>query len=202
VIIVVITTLSLQQYQATLQRLEEYQMEPLFNVFPRNQSPGVVICLAATRLKAGLNRAFQEAGFKVTTEQWSILSSLRELDGVHQSALAERIAKDRHNVARILALMEKADMVRREPHRKDKRCQTVFLTEKGKRITEELIPVAMDFLGYSLAGVTREDLQNLFRILGHIVENLEGNNDEASATTLACFPESDDAPRDVADANH
>jgi DNA-binding MarR family transcriptional regulator len=165
-------------------------MEPLFSVFPRHQSPGFVICLAATRLKAGLNRAFQQAGLKVTTEQWSILSSLRELDGVHQSFLAERIAKDRHNVARILALLEKADLIRREPHHRDKRCQKVFLTEKGKNITEQLVPVAMDFLAYALQGLTSDDLRVMHRILGHILGNVAGSDDDDGSSTRACNQES------------
>lgn len=166
-------------------------MEPLFSVFPRHESPGFVICHAATQLKAGLNRAFQEAGLKVTTEQWSILSSLSERDGVHQSALAERIAKDRHNVARILALLEKADLIRREPHQRDKRCQRVFLTDKGRDITDQLIPVAMDFLAFALEGLTRDDHRAMHRILGRILENLGGSGDDSNTSSLACTREPD-----------
>ncbi len=169
-----------------------------FSVFPRNQSPGFVIYRASTCLKAGLNRAFQEHGFNVTPEQWAILSSLWELDGMHQSALAERTSKDRHNVARILSLLEKAGLVRREPHRHDKRCQKVFLTDKGKEIKQELVAIAMEFLGRALAGLTQEDLHAMNRIAGQIITNLEGTEDEAGGCGASCLDEQEISPRRAA----
>jgi len=161
-------------------------MDLKFSVFPRHQSPGFLIYRASTLLRAGLKGAFQDAGFNVTPEQWAILSSLWELDGMHQSALAERTAKDRHNVTRILNLLEKADLVRREPHGQDKRCQKVFLTDKGKEIKEDLVPIAMNFLGRALRGLTQEDLRVMNRILTQVIENVGGSSDRAGVSDLSC----------------
>ena len=161
-------------------------MELKFSVFPRHQSPGFVIYRASTCLKAALNRAFQEAGVNVTPEQWAVLSSLWEKDGVVQRTLAERTSKDRHNVTRILNLLEKAGMVRREPHLKDKRCQKIFLTRKGKDIKKDLVPIAMDFLDHALAGLTQEDLQAIFRILGQVIKNVAGTDDSGAASCVPC----------------
>jgi DNA-binding MarR family transcriptional regulator len=148
-------------------------MEPKFNLFPRHKSPGFVICQTATRIKAGLSRAFQEKGFNVTPEQWSILSSLQESDGIHQSALAERAAKDRHNVTRILNLLSKAGFVTRERHPADMRCQRVFLTDEGRTLQTDLVPIVTEFLSEALDGVSKQDLDEMTRILGQITRNLE-----------------------------
>ncbi len=147
-------------------------MKLRFSIFPRNQSPGFVIYRAAARMKAELTRSFHARGFNVTPEQWGILCSLRESDGVHQAALAERTAKDRHNITRILNLLEKAGLVRRDLHPIDKRCQRVFLTDEGKALQAKLVPIVADFLDNALDGLTQKDLEDMKRILMRITKNV------------------------------
>ena len=161
-------------------------MELAFRTFPRHESPGYVIYRTAIQLKVGLSREFQANGFHVTPEQWGVLSILWEKDGIHQSLLAERAAKDRHNIARILTLLEKRGLIRRTPHPEDKRCQKVYLTEQGQALKAKLIPIVTDFLNRALAGLTQDDLAQVNRILGHIVKNLTGAADPLSSSLDQC----------------
>jgi DNA-binding MarR family transcriptional regulator len=147
-------------------------MKPRLNVFPRTESPGFVICQTSMCLKAGLHRAFQSEGYDITPEQWTVLSSLWEAEGVHQSLLAEKTAKDRHNIARILNLLEKGGLVRRQPDRGDLRRRKVYLTEAGRSLKPELVRVSIGFLEEAFAGMTQEDLSSLIRILRRILNNL------------------------------
>jgi len=151
-------------------------MKPPFSIHPREQTPGRMIFRTAILMKVGLTRAFQDNGFDVTLEQWGLLTSLRESDGIHQSALAERTGKDRHNVTRILNLMAKAGLVRRELHPEDKRCQRVFLTDKGIAVQAVMLPIVVDFFGKAFEGLSQEDLQELTRILVHITGNLASSH--------------------------
>ncbi len=148
-------------------------MKLRLKVFPRTASPGFVICQTSTWLKAGLHRAFQSEGFDVTPEQWTVLSSLWEAEGVHQSLLAEKTAKDRHNVTRILNLLEKSGLVRREPDSRDRRLQRIYLTAAGKALKPKLVRIVTGFLEESFRGMTQEDLNSLMRTLGQIRSNLE-----------------------------
>jgi DNA-binding MarR family transcriptional regulator len=127
-------------------------------------------------MKAGLHRAFQSEGFNVTPEQWTVLSSLWEAEGVHQSLLAEKTLKDRHNITRILNLLERAGLVRRETDRGDLRRQRVYLTEAGKALKPELVRIAIDFLQKALAGMSQEDLNSMQRILGQVLDNLDSDS--------------------------
>ncbi len=145
---------------------------PEIGVFPRNESPGFLIYRTAVLLKAGLRRAFQAKGLDVTPEQWSVLGSLWEREGVHQSRLAEKTEKDRHNITRILDLMEKRRLIQRKADRNDKRCQRIYLTEAGKELELELIPIAADFLDQAFDRLTDKDVSALKRILGQIMCNL------------------------------
>lgn len=132
-------------------------------------------------MKVGLLRAFQAQGFNVTPEQWTVLSSLWEDDGLNQTLIAERTLKDRHNITRILNLLENGGMVRRESDSGDRRCQKVYLTEAGKALEPKLIRVATDFLHEAFAGMSQEDLNSMKRILGQILKNVSGQSQNSEA---------------------
>ncbi len=141
-------------------------------LFPRKESPGFLIRRTATLLKTGLREAFQEHGMDVTPEQWSVLGSLWEKEGVHQSRLAEKTHKDRHNITRILDLLERRGLILRKADENDKRCQRVYLTEAGKELERTLVPIATEFLQYAFRGLTQKQVSMLKDILGHITGNL------------------------------
>ncbi len=143
------------------------------SVFPRSESPGFMILRASSLMNARLSTFFQTKGFNVTPEQWSILGSLLEIDGIHQSLLAKKTAKDRHNITRMLNLLEERGLIRRERHHTDKRRLLVYLTKDGGELATKLVPVVTEFLQLSLSGLTRTDLAQMKRALAHIATNLE-----------------------------
>lgn len=144
-----------------------------FNISPIENSPGFIIHHLDLLLKLGLQKSFQAEGLNITTEQWGILNCLWEEEGIHQSAIAERIHKDRHTITRMLNLLEKNGFVRRAPTSKDKRRLNVFLTDSGRDMKEKLVPIAIGFLEVAFTGLTQEETNELLRILGHITGNLE-----------------------------
>ncbi len=151
-------------------------MKPKISVFPRSESPGFMIVKASSLMNARLSSVFQIKGFNVTPEQWSVLGCLLECDGIHQSMLAKKTAKDRHNITRMLNLLEKRGLIRRQQHHTDKRCLLVYLTEDGRELATKLIPVVSEFLHLSLAGLSRSDLSQMKRALAQIATNLETIN--------------------------
>jgi len=171
--IVVITTMSRDAIARQKGKcFGERQMKLKPNIFPRIESPGFLIYRTATQMKVGLLRAFQEKGFNVTPEQWTVLSSLWEGEGLNQTLLAEKTLKDRHNITRILNLLEKGGLVRREPDSGDRRRQRVYLTEAGRALKPQLVRIVTDFLQKALTGMSQEDLNSMKRILAQILKNL------------------------------
>jgi len=81
--------------------------------FPLDRSPAYWINRLARDLAGFLHRSFLAAGFDVTAPQWAVLNRLWEEEGLHQSDLAARIVRDRHNLARIIWGMEKKGLIRR-----------------------------------------------------------------------------------------
>jgi DNA-binding MarR family transcriptional regulator len=142
-------------------------------VFPVDESPGFLIYRLKTQLAAALQRAFQTAGHDVTPEQWGVLSRLWAQEGIHQSELAQRAEKDRHNMTRILNLLERNGFIERRPSPEDRRIFRVFLTQEGRDLQGKLAPIVIGHLESAFAGLTATDLQTMRRIHSHILENLE-----------------------------
>jgi len=147
-------------------------MQIELSVFPLGNSPGYIIHRLDMLMSLGLQHAFQAKGFNITPEQWGVLNRLWENEGIHQSALAERAAKDRHNITRILNLLGKNGLIRRTPDGKDNRRLNVYLTEEGKGLKQKLIPIVIDYLQKCFEGLTQEEVQDLTRVHEHILKNL------------------------------
>lgn len=148
-----------------------------FAVPPIKNSPGFIIHHLDLLLKSGIHRAFQAEGINITAEQWAILSCLWEKEGIHQSALAKSIGKDRHTITRMLNLLDKNGFVTRVPTDEDKRRLNVYLTDKGRDLREILVPIALGFLEKAFAGLTQEETTEFIRVLRHITGNLESLKD-------------------------
>jgi len=120
-----------------------------------------------------LRRTFQAHGYDVTPEQWGVLRSLCHAEGVNQSQLGENTFKDRHNITRILGLLEKRGLVERRIDEGDKRAYRVFLTEAGRKEQDALQGLVDRHQETLLNGLKREEVASLRRIFEHIVSNIE-----------------------------
>jgi DNA-binding MarR family transcriptional regulator len=143
------------------------------DVFHMDESLGFIIHHLDLRLKLGLHKAFKAKGINITAEQWGILNCLWEEEGIHQSAIAERIAKDRHSITRMLNRLESNGFVMRVPADGDKRRLNVHLTDSGRGLKEILIPIVLVFLKKAFAGLTPKEISEVIRTLNHIAKNLE-----------------------------
>src|SRR4051795_12586285 len=77
----------------------------------------------------GLNQTFRQrvAHLNLTPDQYSILRWLTEGDaaGLTQRQITELMASDPNTITSTLARMEKAGMISRNPHEKDRRAKRV-----------------------------------------------------------------------------
>ena len=141
--------------------------------FKQENSPGFIIHRLDTLLKLALRHAFQEKGFDFTAEQWGVLFRLYGREGIHQSELGDRTGKDRHNITRILNLMEKKGYIRRTPDEHDKRRYNIFLTEKSREIEEDLISTVIDFIEKAFTGLTQREIREMQKVHKRIIGNVE-----------------------------
>ena len=108
----------------------------------------------------GLNQAFRQriAHLGITPDQFSILRWLNEGDpnGLTQRTLTDLMASDPNTITSTLTRMERAGLVSREPHERDRRAHRVRMKPKGRRAFEEGRELAMDLQAQMLKALPVE----------------------------------------------
>ncbi|MFC3684662.1 MarR family winged helix-turn-helix transcriptional regulator [Hydrogenophaga luteola] len=81
-----------------------------------------------------------ERDYGITRREWRVLSSLADVEGVQSSELAVRAMLDRARTSRAITSLADKGLLRREPKPSDRREVHVFLTDKGRRVYDEVFP--------------------------------------------------------------
>lgn len=120
-----------------------------------------------------LRRTFQAEGLDLTPEQWGVLTRLREEEGMNQSHLGEKTFKDRHNITRILNLLEKRGCIERRPDEGDRRIYRLFLTESGLALQKRLDVIVRAHRAALFKGLQTADMKALQERFDLIIRNIE-----------------------------
>lgn len=125
-----------------------------------------------------LSKRFEEAGHKITAEEWAVLLVLWQKGPQAPSALSEATIKDRTTVTRLIDGMVRKALVERRENATDRRRSDIILTPYGEGLKPELVPFAMEIIAQATAGVPKEDMETTLRTLRAFAENLS-NSDKA-----------------------
>ena len=136
------------------------------------QSVFLLLKQTSKAFREKLNRSFNEAGYDVTGEQWRIIRCLWHKDGQTQQDLSNVVNTEKTGITRIIDSMEKLDLVVRVPDRIDRRQNLIYLTNKGKRLQEELMRIYKDVSLEIQDGIDPEQLDIFRQVLTRIHNNL------------------------------
>ncbi len=136
-------------------------------------SPSYWVYRIRIKADAALRKAFQEAGYDLTPEQWSVLVRLCEEEGMSQCRLGEKTLKDRHNMTRILNRLEKKGLIERRRCAGDRRSFGIYPTETGRKAEANLSRIVLSQRPFRYKGVSEQDLLVLKRVLQRILKNLD-----------------------------
>jgi len=115
----------------------------------------------------GLNKAFRRriAHLRITPDQFTVMRTLLEKEGITQRELAQAMSSDPNTVASLIERMELASLVRREPDTKDRRAHRLHLTPVGCRkygeAREEALAMQIEILRALPVKVQDTFLRNL-----------------------------------------
>ncbi len=120
-------------------------------------------------------RSFELDSF-TSSNKWIIAHLYEaELEGasVYQRDLEREFGITRSTASKVLILLEKKGMVRREGVSHDARLKKIILTEKSREISKTMHESAMKMERGLINGLTDEELDTLFGYLDRIQKNLE-----------------------------
>lgn len=121
-------------------------------------------------IRADFGRRAQHLG--LTQAQWSALAQLHKYPGLTQVALAERLDVHPVTVTQLLDRMEKAALVRREPHEDDRRAFRVYLSASSEPMVAELSRLGQQTRERALSGLSAAERRQLDRLLARVKNNL------------------------------
>lgn len=133
---------------------------------------------ATILLRLELRSRFAQLGHNIAAEEWAILNRLWEQDGQSQNELARLTIKDKTTISRLLANMERKNLIRREAGKKDSRVKEIYLSPTGKKLKGQLIPVAVALLKECTTAISDQDLKLSMRTLQQIEKNLLAMSNE------------------------
>jgi len=110
--------------------------------------------------------------FGVTYAQWVVLARLDRFEGLKQSELAEMLDLQPITLTRLVDRLCDSGMIERRADPNDRRAKRLFLTPASRPLLERLGALGEDLMATALAGVDRDQIENMVAQLAIIKENL------------------------------
>ena len=118
------------------------------------------------------------AAHAVSFGHWTFLRILWEGDGLTQRELSEQAGVMEPTTFSALKAMERLGYIRRR-RRRDRKKVDILLTPKGRRLRDELVPLAEEVNSIAVRGVRKADIAATRAVLLAIIANMA--RDEAAA---------------------
>src|SRR5690242_14166589 len=120
----------------------------------------------------GLNQAFRRgiAHVGVTPDQFTVMRTLLENEGITQRHLTELMSSDANTVASLLERMEQAGLVERQAHEKDGRAHWLRLRRRGKKKYEAVREIAVAMQAEVLSALPAKAREKFLEELDAVAE--------------------------------
>lgn len=139
--------------------------------FPLESSVGYQVRMVYRAMQRLLQGKIEPHG--VTLGMWYYLRALWSEDGLTQSELSRRIGTMEPTTLGAIQAMERSGLVRRVRSKDDRRKVHIHLTKKGRELERMLMPLAVEVVETSVAGLSPEDIHRLLQSLKSIRNNIE-----------------------------
>lgn len=113
----------------------------------------------------------EQAGISV--DQWIVLKQVSENNGCSQVEIAQSTVKDAPTTTRTIDQLVNKQLIVKELDPKDRRKYMVFVTEKGNRLIERLLPVVQSYRKLPVKGFSKKEEENLLELLNRMLKNLD-----------------------------
>ena len=110
--------------------------------------------------------------YDVSAGQWPFLRALWNEEGLTQRELSRRVAMREPTTVTALNVLERSGLVKRVPSTEDNRKIHIYLTAKGRKLRDKLIPFVAEVNAIASEGITEEEVAVMRRVLLKMSANL------------------------------
>lgn len=143
------------------------------NQFKKGELYSFITGKASTAIARRLQKKLNDAGLKLTIEQWSVLYHLWKEDGRSQQDLCNATFRDKPSITRLVDNLEKLNLVKRVAAEKDRRINKIFLTKQAQKLQEQTMMMAEETLNEALETVPADKIEVCKEVLQIVYDNLK-----------------------------
>lgn len=114
-----------------------------------------------------------EKRFGVSIPEWRVIAVLGRFPGLSAVEVADRTLMDKVAVSRAVTKLIKNGRIDREFADADRRRSILNLSEEGRKVHNEIAPLALEFERELLQDISQEDYETFLRILEQLLEKAE-----------------------------
>ncbi len=129
------------------------------------------LSVLTNRVSQAIARHYSER-FNLGIPEWRVMAVLGQSAGLSARELAQRTAMDKVQVSRAVAQLVRKKRVRRQGDEADGRITRLALTERGRAIYDEIVPLALHLEDTFLAALTPAERAQLDRLLAKLARQV------------------------------
>ena len=111
-------------------------------------------------------------GMDISQDQWMVIGPIWKQKGISQKEIAEYCGKDKTSVTKIIDTLEKKNLLVRYSDQIDQRIKRVVLSNKGKDLMKNVMPVIEQHRNDLLEGIKSKEIETFKIVLKKIHNNL------------------------------
>lgn len=132
----------------------------------------VELNLTGCKLKQYIAAMLRIEDVPLTPEQFMLIDLLWNHGSMTQQQLADQMHKDKNSVTKLVDAIEKKGFVVREQNLKDRRANTLVLTEKALQLKDSAKRKGISILDNILEGISEEELRSFLTTLHKLNNNM------------------------------
>jgi len=108
----------------------------------------------------------------IPVHEMGIINDLKKKEGVLQQELASSMIRNKSSITKMLERLEREDYIRKEADRADARGKRIFLTQKGRSMSDFMNDVLPETHKIAFDGLSSADMKIALKVLDKIYHNL------------------------------
>lgn len=130
------------------------------------------LSVLSNRISDAIARTYRER-FGLAVTEWRVMAVLGRHRALSAGEVAQRTAMDKVAVSRAVARLLGRGLLARDTHGDDRRRSVLALSPAGRRVHDQVVPLALDYERALLAPLDPDERATLARLLSRLEEALD-----------------------------
>ena len=146
---------------------------------PEKKYVGQLLAVSAQLCKQRMDESVQKHGL-TNAQSWVLLCLIHGKPGeeINQRDLQRMLRVSAPTINGIVERMEEKGFIARTPGKRDGRCRSITVTEKGLQLERELSASRRGIEARMVRGFSEEERKTLEALLQRVIENLKGGEEK------------------------